>query len=314
MNRIKQLGPYLPWLALGVTILAIGAYDHRFLDPATLIGLIADSATLFLMAIGMTYVVYIGSIDLSMQAVAAVSSIVLALLIPRYGFAGIVVALAAGAAFGLLSGFVHGRLRIPSFIATLAVGGIVFTVARYISGDRSIEIVGEVRDNVLGWAIGKTAGLPDEIWVSLVVLLIALTLEQATPFGKAMKAVGCSEPAARVSGIKVTQIKLMVFTLSGLFAALSGVVLAGRLSSGSPTIANEFLLPAIAAVVLGGTALTGGSGGVMRTLVGTMLIAVVRTGMTFVGVDAMAQQIVFGLILILAVGLSAGRAPKGVVK
>ncbi|MDB5834258.1 MAG: ribose transporter, permease protein [Caballeronia sp.] len=314
MNRIKQLGPYLPWLALGVTILAIGAYDHRFLDPATLIGLIADSATLFLMAIGMTYVVYIGSIDLSMQAVAAVSSIVLALLIPRYGFAGIGVALAAGAAFGLLSGFVHGRLRIPSFIATLAVGGIVVTVARYISGDRSIEIVGEVRDNVLGWAIGKTAGLPDEIWVSLVVLLIALTLEQATPFGKAMKAVGCSEPAARVSGIKVTQIKLMVFTLSGLFAALSGVVLAGRLSSGSPTIANEFLLPAIAAVVLGGTALTGGSGGVMRTLVGTMLIAVVRTGMTFVGVDAMAQQIVFGLILILAVGLSAGRAPKGVVK
>jgi ribose transport system permease protein len=314
MNRIKQLGPYLPWLALGVTILAIGAYDHRFLDPATLIGLIADSATLFLMAIGMTYVVYVGSIDLSMQAVAAVSSIVLALLIPRYGFAGIVVALAAGAAFGLLSGFVHGRLRIPSFIATLAVGGIVVTVARYISGDRSIEIVGEVRDNVLGWAIGKTAGLPDEIWVSLVVLLIALTLEQATPFGKAMKAVGCSEPAARVSGIKVTQIKLMVFTLSGLFAALSGVVLAGRLSSGSPTIANEFLLPAIAAVVLGGTALTGGSGGVMRTLVGTMLIAVVRTGMTFVGVDAMAQQIVFGLILILAVGLSAGRAPKGVVK
>jgi ribose transport system permease protein len=314
MNRIKQLGPYLPWLALVVTILAIGTYDHRFLDPATLIGLIADSATLFLMAIGMTYVVYIGSIDLSMQAVAAVSSIVLALLIPRYGFAGIGVALAAGAAFGLLSGFVHGRLRIPSFIATLAVGGIVVTVARYISGDRSIEIVGEVRDNVLGWAIGKTAGLPDEIWVSLVVLLIALTIEQATPFGKAMKAVGCSEPAARVSGIKVTQIKLMVFTLSGLFAALSGVVLAGRLSSGSPTIANEFLLPAIAAVVLGGTALTGGSGGVMRTLVGTMLIAVVRTGMTFVGVDAMAQQIVFGLILILAVGLSAGRAPKGVVK
>ena len=314
MNRIKQLGPYLPWLALVVTILAIGAYDHRFLDPTTLIGLIADSATLFLMAIGMTYVVYIGSIDLSMQAVAAVSSIVLALLIPRYGFAGIVVALVVGAAFGLVSGFVHGRLRIPSFIATLAVGGIVVTAARYISGDRSIEIVGEVRDNVLGWAIGKTAGLPDEIWVSLVVLLIALTLEQATPFGKAMKAVGCSEPAARVSGIKVTQIKLMVFTLSGLFAALSGVVLAGRLSSGSPTIANEFLLPAIAAVVLGGTALTGGSGGVMRTLVGTMLIAVVRTGMTFVGVDVMAQQIVFGLILILAVGLSAGRAPKGVVK
>lgn len=314
MNRIKPFGSYLPWFALVVIILAIGAYDHRFLDPETLIGLIADSATLFLMAIGMTYVIYIGSIDLSMQAVASVSSIVLALLIPEYGLAAIFVALLVGAAFGFLSGFVHGRLRIPSFIATLAVGGIVITAARYVSGDRSIEIVGAARDNVLGWAIGNTAGLPDEIWVSLAVLLTAITLERATPFGKAMKAVGCSEPAARVSGIKVTQIKLMVFILSGACAALSGIVLAGRLSSGSPTIANEFLLPAIAAVVLGGTALTGGSGGVVRTLVGTMLIAVVRTGMTFVGVDVMAQQIVFGLILILAVGMSTGRAPTGVVK
>lgn len=314
MNRIKQLGPYLPWLALVVLVLAIGTYDDRFLDPGTLIGLMADSATLFLMAIGMTYVVYIGSIDLSMQAVAAVSSIVLALLIPHYGFAAIFVALLVGAAFGLVSGVVHGRLRIPSFVATLAVGGIVTTAARYVSGDRSIEIGGEVRDKALGWAIGTTAGLPSEIVVSLVVLALALTLEQATPFGKAMKAVGCSEPAARLSGINVTRIKLLVFTLSGVFAALSGVVLAGRLSSGSPTIANEFLLPAIAAVVLGGTALNGGSGGVMRTLAGTLLIAVVRTGMTFVGVNVFAQQIVFGLILILAVGLSAGRAPKGIVK
>jgi ribose transport system permease protein len=314
MARLRFLTPYLPWIAVVLAILIVGLFDARFLDPLTLIGLFADNATLFVMALGMTFVIYIGSIDLSMQSVAAVASIVLAMLIPGYGLLAIPAAVLVGGAFGLLSGFVHGRLRIPSFVATLAVGGIVATAALWISGQRGVGIAGDVRADKLNWIIGTSFGLPNEIWVSLVALLIAVVLEQATPFGKMMKAVGCSEPASTVSGIKVTQIKLAVFALAGAFAAMSGVMLAARLSSGTPTIANEFLLPAIAAVVLGGTSLTGGSGGVVRTLAGTMLIAVFRTGMTFVGVNALAQQIVFGIILILAVCLNTGRAPKGVMK
>jgi ribose transport system permease protein len=314
MARFKVLSPYLPWIALAITILIVGSFDRRFLDPLTLIGLMADNATLFVMAIGMTFVIYIGSIDLSMQSVAAIAAIVLAMLIPAHGLLAIPAAVLAGAGFGLLSGFVHGRLRIPSFVATLAVGGIVATCALWLSGQRAVGISGDIRTHDLDWVIGTSLGAPNEIWVSLVVLLIAAVLEQATPFGKMMKAVGCSEPASTVSGIRVTRIKLAVFALAGAFAAMSGVMLAARLSSGTPTIANEFLLPAIAAVVLGGTSLTGGSGGVFRTLAGTMLIAVFRTGMTFIGVNALAQQIVFGIILILAVCLNVGRAPKNVMK
>ncbi|WP_413987996.1 ABC transporter permease [Labrys okinawensis] len=314
MARLRFLTPYLPWIALVIAILVVGTFDRRFLDPLTLIGLFADNATLFVMALGMTFVIYIGSVDLSMQSVAAVASIILALLVPGYGLLAVPAAVLAGGAFGLVSGFVHGRLRIPSFVATLAVGGIVATAALWISNQRGIGIAGDIRADKLSWIIGTSLGLPNEIWVSLVALAVATVLEQATPFGKMMKAVGCSEPAATISGIKVTQVKLAVFALAGAFAAMSGVMLAARLSSGTPTIANEFLLPAIAAVVLGGTSLTGGSGGVIRTLAGTMLIAVFRTGMTFVGVNALAQQIVFGVILILAVCLNTGRAPKGVMK
>ncbi|PDT50137.1 ABC transporter permease [Sinorhizobium fredii] len=314
MKQFGKLGGLIPWIALVALTLIVGAFDAAFLRPSTLIGLFADSATLFLMAVGMTAVIYIGSIDLSLQSIAAVSSVVLAVLLPDYGVFAIPAALAAGLLSGFISGFVHGILRLPSFIATLAVGGVVTTAALYLSGQRSIQIDAQARLDLLSWAIGTTFGIPNEVWVSLVVLVIALVVEQCTPFGKAMKAVGCGESAARVAGIPIQRVKIAVFMVSGLFASLSGVVLAGRLSSGSPIIANEFLLPAIAAVVLGGTSLTGGSGGVLRTLVGTLLIAVVRTGMTFVGIDVLAQQIVFGIILVAAVALSAGRAPKGVMK
>ena len=311
---MTRFAAFIPWLALVAAILAVAAFDPSFLRPATLIGLFSDSATLFLMAMGMTWVIYIGSIDLSLQALAAVGSIVLALLLPSYGFAAIPAALLAGMAFGLVSGIVHGVLKLPSFIATLAVGGIATTAALALSGQRSIQIDGALRNETLSWAIGRTFDVPNEIWVSLVVLALALVVEQATPFGKAMKALGSGEPAARVAGIRIQRTKLIVFMAAGLFAALSGVMLAGRLSSGSPTIANEFLLPAIAAVVLGGTSLSGGTGGVLRTLVGTLLIVVARTGMTFVGIDALAQQIVFGLVLIGAVSVSITRAPRGILK
>jgi ribose transport system permease protein len=313
MSKFKIAG-LIPWLALVAAILVVASHDASFLRPSTLIGLFSDSATLFLMALGMTWAIYIGGIDLSLQSVAAVSSVIVALLIPGYGVLAIPVALLAGGAFGLLSGYVHGVLKLPSFIATLAVGGIATTTALALSGQRSIQIDAAGRSGTLGWAIGTSLGIPNEIWVSLVALAAALVLEQMTPFGKAMKAVGCGEQAAHVAGIRIKRTKLLVFMYGGLFTGLSGVVLSGRLSSGSPTIANEFLLPAIAAVVLGGTSLSGGTGGVLRTLAGTLLIAVARTGMTFVGIDALVQQIVFGVVLIIAVSLSAGRILQGTTK
>ncbi len=314
MTFLKQHSYLTPWLALVGGVAVVGLVDPTFFKPDTLIQLTANSMTLMLMAVGLTFVIYIGSIDLSAQAVAAVSSVILAQLLPDLGWFALPAALLGGASIGLISGIVFGLLRVPSLVATLAVGGIAASSALWLSGSRSLAIPATYRETYLAWIAADALGLPNVIWVSALAVAIAVLIERATPFGKMMKSVGCSEPASMVAGIRVRTIKVMAFTLAGTYAGLAGIVLGARLATGSPTIANEFLLPAIAAVVLGGTSLVGGTGGVIFTVAGTLMITVIRTGMTFVGVDAFAQQIVFGILLILAIGLNSARGASNAVK
>jgi ribose transport system permease protein len=138
--------------------------------------------------------------------------------------------------------------------------------------------------------------------------------QRFSPFGRYSTAIGAGEAAVWASGIRVNRHKVLAYALSGGLAALGGILLAARLSSGSPTLANQLLLPAIAAVVVGGTAITGGVGGIERTIVGALIISVVRVGMTFVGVNIFAQQMVFGAVLVAAVGLTIDRTKVGIVK
>ena len=156
--------------------------------------------------------------------------------------------------------------------------------------------------------------MPNVIVIGLVVLVVAHILQSHTRFGRYSAAIGAGEPAAYASGVKVDRQKVIAFVLSAGFAALAGVVLAGRLASGSPTLAAELLLPSIAAVVVGGTAITGGVGSIWRTLVGALIISVVRIGMTFLGVNIFAQNIVFGAVLIAAVAITIDRSKIPIVK
>jgi ribose transport system permease protein len=167
---------------------------------------------------------------------------------------------------------------------------------------------------VFAWAAGRSFGLPNDILVALAVLAASLFMERRTVFGRWSIAVGAGEPAALVAGVPVDRVKVLALCASGFLAALAGVVMAARLSSGSPTLANEFLLPAVAAVCVGGTALTGGVGSVLRTLIGALIVSVVRIGMTFIGVDPFAQQIVFGAVLVLAVAATIDRSKIPIVK
>ncbi|WP_256677452.1 ABC transporter permease [Pseudomonas sp. L13] len=300
--------------ALIVLVALIAGYDPGFIQPSAVLGLIADTSTLFVMATGITFVLLIGGIDLSSQAVASMSSVIVALLLPAYGFWAFPIGLGVGIAAGALNGLLHTWLRIPSFIVTLAVGGVVTSITMLASNNRSINIDGAKRDAWFGWVTGQSGGIPNEVWVAFFVLMLCLFLQRKTAFGRFSNAIGAGEPAAWASGINVNRIKIMTFAMSAGLAALSGIIMAGRLSSGSPTLANEFLLPAIAAVLVGGTALTGGVGGVWRTLIGALLVSVVRIGMTFVGVSVFAQQIVFGVILIIAVAFTIDRSKLPVVK
>lgn len=309
--RLRDNAPLATLIAL---VLVVGFFSPVFLEANTMMLLAADTATLFIMGAGLTFVILLGGIDLSVQTVASLASVVLAVTLPRIGWLCIPAAIASGVLAGLISGLAQTKLRIPSFIATLAVSGIAAATALVLSGTQSVPIPPEMRGTVLGFAAGHSFGLPNDILVGLAVLLASLFVERRTVFGRWSVAVGAGEPAALVAGVPVNRVKVAALAISGGLAALAGVVMGARLSSGSPTLANEFLLPAVAAVCVGGTALTGGVGSVARTLIGALIVSVVRIGMTFVGVDPFAQQIVFGAVLVLAVAATIDRSKIPIVK
>jgi ribose transport system permease protein len=303
----------MPVLTLIVLALLVGVITPQFLTVDSLLVLAADTATLFVLATGVTFVIMLGGIDLSIQSMASLASVIVALTVSSLGYGSCVLAVLIGGLSGLAGGLAHVKLRIPSFIATLAIGGVLTGTALVISGAQSITL-GEVERGYVGWVSGYSFGLPHEVIIGLVVLVLAHIVQSRTRFGRYSAAIGAGEAAAYASGVKVDRQKVLALVLSGALAGFAGVILAGRLSSGSPTLANEMLLPAIAAVVVGGTAITGGIGSIWRTAIGALIISVVRIGMTFVGVDIFAQQIVFGVLLILAVAITIDRSKIPIVK
>ena len=263
---------------------------------------------------GTTFVIMLGGIDLSVQAAASFASMVVAELLPRVGYAAFPITILVGLAMGLASGFVHVKLRIPSFVATLATGGIMTGLSLLMEGGRTVSLTDEGREQA-AWISGAWAfGVPNVILIAIVVAIGGMLAQRYTRFGRYSAAIGAGEPAARAAGISVDPHKIIAFGLSGAFASLAGVVLAARLSSGSPDLANQLLLPAIAAVIVGGTAITGGVGSIGRTMVGALIVSIVRIGMTYVGVDIFAQQIVFGAALIFAVFVTIDRSKIPIIK
>lgn len=309
----ETLRTIAPILTLLMSIVVVGVITPEFLTPTTLIVLAADTATLFVLATGQTFVIMLGGIDLSIQAVASMCSVIVALLLPDWGYLSFAIAVLAGLGAGLFSGIIHVRLRIPSFIATLAASGIWVSTALVIAEARAIPISSQYR-NFLTWIHGMTIGIPHEVFIGFMVFVFSFFVERYTPFGRYSAAIGAGEAATWASGVHVNRYKVIAFAISGAMAGLAGVILAGRLSSGSPTLADQFLLPAIAAVIVGGTAITGGVGSVWRTLIGALMITVLRIGMTFVNVDIFAQQIVFGTMLVLAVAATIDRSKIPIVK
>ena len=244
-----RLRDVVPVAALLVLVLSITAYEPGFARPTNLLAVTADTMTLFLMASGATFVIMIGGIDLSVQAVASMSSCIVAVLLPDWGPAALLVALLASAFAGLLSGIVVNYLRIPSFIATLAVGGIMTSIAYWVSDTRSVYITDEDKSTWLHWASGTTAGIDNEVLTGIAVLAALSIVLSLTRYGRLIRAVGLQERAVVASGINVARVRLFAFVVSALMAGLAGLVMAARLGSGSPTLANEFLLPAIACII-----------------------------------------------------------------
>ena len=312
-NYGEQIRAFAPLLVLVGLVLVIGTLRPGFFNLESLIVTVADTAILFILGAGSTFVVMLGSIDLSIQAICSFASVIVALMLPTYGYGFLVAALVMGLLAGVVSGIFHVWLKIPSFIVTLATSGLLVSAALLMSHERAISIEESGRA-YLTWVNGRLLGLPNVIWIAGLVAALGIWCQKYTPFGRYSIAIGAGEPATWASGVKVNRYKVLAFATSGALAALAGILMAGRQGSGSPNLADQLLLPAIASVIVGGTAITGGAGGIGRTAVGALIITIVRVGMTFVGVNIFAQQIVFGLVLILAVALTIDRSKIVIVK
>ena len=279
-----------------------------------MIALVADIVPLFIMALGMTFAIYIGGIDLSMQQVANLVTVVATVYLMQFGIFVAVICILAGFLIGAVSGWVTTRQFVPSFVATLATGFIALSGARFLSGERALSMSADARDASFGWMFGNTAGVPHELVIAGILLALAWFLQSRTTFGRALKAVGSGELAAVSSGLNVDRIKILAFALSGTFAAIAGLMFSVKLSGGDANLANGFLILAIVAVLVGGTPLTGGVGGVINTLVGTLIVVVIRSAMVYLEIDATMQQMVFGIILIAAIALTIDRSKMRIVK
>lgn len=296
--------------ALVVLVVALSLMSGDFLTVTNLLNVGVQAAVTAILAFGSTFVIITGGIDLSVGAVAALSAMVLAWTAADTGLPwplATLVALAVGVVCGLVNAVLIAYGKLPPFIATLAMLGVARGLALVVSQGSPIEMPEEVS------RLGDTIGgyLPVPVLVMAVMGVIAAVVLNRTYTGRAMYAIGGNEEAARLSGIAVGRQKLITYALSGVFAAVAGIVLASRLASAQPQAAAGYELDAIAAVVIGGASLSGGKGRALGTLVGALILAVLRNGLNLLSVSAFWQQVVIGVVIALAVLLDTLRRRGG---
>jgi ribose transport system permease protein len=276
-----------------------------FLTTQNLLNVGVQAAVVAILAFGMTFVIVSGGIDLSVGSVAAFSAVVAGVAAAAAGLPGvsaIVVGLFTGVAAGTVNGIAIAYGKLPAFIATLAMLSVARGLTLVASEGRPIAMPDAVR--FLGGDLGP---LPVPILIMLLSGAVAAFILTRTVLGRSMYAVGGNEEAARLSGIRVKRVTVAVYALSGIYAGLAGLVLSGRLASAQPQAAAGYELDAIAAVVIGGASLAGGVGTVTGTLIGALILAVIRNGLNLLNVTAFWQQVVIGVVIAVAVGVDVLR-------
>lgn len=300
MRFASQYGIYIAFAAMCVFFFAL---KPAFVSLSNISNILRQVSFNAILAMGMTVVIITGGIDLSVGSVLALAAVVAASLVKNSGPlvpapAAALVALAIGASCGLFSGIVITKGRRPPFIATL----VMMTIARgfaqlYTTGRPVTGLTNEFRFIGAGFIFY----VPVPVYIMAGVTLVAYFVLTQLRLGRYLYAVGGNEQAARASGIKIDSVKLFAYIFSGVLAALVGVVLTARLNSATPILGQGYELDAIAAAVIGGTSMNGGRGNVAGTLVGALIIGTISNGLDFLNVSAYWQQIIKGLIILMAV-------------
>lgn len=302
-NTMKYMSELTTVIALIILMAVITIINSNFLTANNLLNLLLQVTSNALIAFGMTFVILTGGIDLSVGSILALSSALTAGLLGS-GMPvtlAILISLILGCILGMMNGLLISYGKLAPFIVTLAT----MTIFRgatlvYTNGN---PITKGLSDTFLFQFLGQgyIVGIPFPVIIMFIVFIVLYVLLHKTAFGKSVYAIGGNEKAAYISGVKLNKVKIIIYSISGIMASISGLIITSRLSSAQPTAGASYEMDAIAAVVLGGTSLSGGKGRILGTLIGALIIGVLNNGLNIIGVSAFWQQVVKGIVILIAV-------------
>lgn len=296
---LRRLGPLL---ALLVLVIVVTSLNPNFVKPANILNLLRQVSVNALIAFGMTFVIITGGIDLSVGSILALAS-ALAAGMMAMGLSPIlviIISILIGALLGALNGLIITKGQVVPFIATLSTMAIYRGLTLvYTNGNPITGFDGGYAFKFLGR--GYLLGIPMPVVITALVFLVLYLLLHKMTFGRKAFAIGGNEKASFISGINITKVKLAIYAISGAAASIAGLILTSRLNSAQPTAGVAFELDAIAAVVIGGTSMSGGKGRLFGTLVGALIIGTLNNGLNLLGVSSFYQQIVQGIVILIAV-------------
>jgi ribose transport system permease protein len=323
MNRrraLEHVARFQSLLALALLLVAMSLFSDRFLTRDNGLNVLRQISTNLCLSIGMTLVILSGGIDLSVGSVLALAGAVAAGLLKSgivlshwsvtlqfTAFGAIVAGVAVGAAAGWVNGFVITRMAVPPFVATLGMLSIARGLTQIWTHNYPITNLG---DNFCFIGVGYWLHIPMPVWISLALVVFFAFITRRTRFGRYLYAVGGNERAALLSGLAVDQIKRRVYMLGGALAGVAGLLLAARLDTADPKVGIGYELNSIAAVVIGGTSLSGGRGSIWGTVLGCLTIGVLENGLVLMGISNDWQLVVKGLVIIVAVAVDRASSAK----
>lgn len=296
-----NIGIIIALLVMCIFLIVFPTTRTTFMTPKNVFNILRQNASNLFLATGMTMVIILGGIELSVGSVIALSGVVAAGCVINFGLpevVGFLAAIAVGAVVGMFNGVVICKTDIPPFIVTLASMNITKGIALVLTGGSPIRCM---TDAFKFPGAGYVGPVPTPVILMIIVFIIAAFMINRTQLGRHIYAVGGNAQAAKFSGINVQKVKFIVYTYTGIMSGIAGVVVASRLYSGQPTAGDGAEMDAIAAVVVGGTSMSGGSGRLGGTLIGVLIIGVLNNGLNLLGVDSNWQYIVKGFVILLAV-------------
>lgn len=314
---IRHWRRWAPVAVLAALCILISLFNGNFVSFSNLVRLLSSASIPLVLCMGATFIILMGSIDLSVEGTVALTAVMVSLLVTNdissyaIGLWAVPLAVVAGGVMGLVNGLLHVKLKTPSFMTTLGVGFAGVGIAMAILGGDTVRISDQTFRFL---SLGRVLGFPMSVWIAFAAVAVAYVIQERTRLGRWLFAIGTDEMTARHAGIPIERTRITIFAVAGLFYGMGGVLAAAQFGQGHALISQGRLFTTITAVVVGGTALSGGVGSVLNSVIGVLIVVVLANGLVLMGVEPYVQQGVQGLLIIAAVTLALDRSRLDVVK